>query len=167
MDAFFLLVSLFFILLGIIGCFLPVIPGPLTSWIGFLFFFQINGIDKNYSLITITGIIALCVFLIDLIFPIIGAKKFGGTKTGIIGASLGLIFGLVIFGPLGLIIGVFLGAFIGELTQNRKRKALIAALGTIIGIITGVLLKFSLSIIFLLIYAYNLFKFKDVLIQVI
>ena len=86
----------------------------------------------------------------DYFIPLIGAKKFGGTKSGIIGATLGLLAGLLFLGPLGIFLGSFLGAFTGELIHDpiNKRKALLAATGSLIGFLTGVFLKFSVTVIF-------------------
>ena len=84
MDLFFLILSFLMMILGIIGCFFPIIPGPLTGWFGFIFLYQIENINSNKSLLIITFSIALLVFIIDYIMPIIGAKLFGGSKKGII-----------------------------------------------------------------------------------
>jgi uncharacterized protein YqgC (DUF456 family) len=87
---------------------------------------------------------------LDYFIPIIGAKKFGGTKSGIIGATVGLIAGLIFLGPLGIFLGTFLGALVGELIHDPddKRTAVKAATGTLIGFLTGVFLKFSITVLF-------------------
>ena len=36
MDILLLLLGTFFIILGIIGAFIPILPGPITSWVGLL-----------------------------------------------------------------------------------------------------------------------------------
>ena len=36
MDVFLILLALLFVILGVIGSFLPILPGPITSWFGFL-----------------------------------------------------------------------------------------------------------------------------------
>ena len=89
-------------------------------------------------------------FYFGLFYPTYRAKKFGGTKSGIIGATVGLIVGLLFLGPLGIFLGTFLGAFLGELIHDpkNKRTALLAATGSLIGFLTGVFLKFSVTVIF-------------------
>ena len=89
-------------------------------------------------------------FILDYIIPSIGAKKFGGSKSGVIGSTLGTIIGIIFLGPIGIIIGAFLGAFVGELSKNRSNKliAFKAAIGTLIGYLGGIILKLSIAIVF-------------------
>ena len=154
MEILLICLSAVFILLGIAGSFLPILPGPITGWGGLLLLHQTARVPNNTSLLISTFIIALVVFLIDYIIPILGTKKFGGSKKGIIGATLGVLVGLVFLGPLGVLVGPFVGAYLGELLGNPKdsKKALKAAFGSLIGFLTGVFLKFTVSVIYLGIY---------------
>lgn len=149
MDLFYEIVGLIFVLLGIAGSFLPVLPGPLTGWLGLFLLHQSERVEGDSTFLTITFCVALGVFLLDYIIPALGTKRFGGSKKGVIGSTIGLIMGLLFLGPLGIIIGPFIGAFSGELLNNTpKRDALKAAIGSLIGFLTGVFLKFSVSIVF-------------------
>ena len=100
MDIFYLSLSFLLIIIGLVGCFIPIIPGPITGWFGFLFLNQIEQIKLSTLFLVLTFIIAFIVFIIDNIIPVIGAKVFGGSKKGIIGASLGLIIGIILLGPI-------------------------------------------------------------------
>lgn len=154
MDFFLIVLGFIFILLGIIGSFLPVIPGPITGWVGLLILHQTSLKLDGTLFLTVTFIISVFVFLIDYIIPALGAKKLGGTKWGMWGSTLGLILGLIFLGPLGVLIGVFLGAFLGELIAKPEKNegALKAALGAFIGFLAGTFLKFSVSLVFLYYY---------------
>ena len=138
------------ILMGIAGSFIPIIPGPITGWFGLFVVYQSSFLNLDYFFLGITLAIAISVFILDYIIPSIGAKKFGGSKSGVIGSTLGTIIGIVLLGPIGVIIGAFLGAFVGELFKNRSNTkiALKAAIGTLIGYLGGVFLKLSIAIIF-------------------
>lgn len=150
MDIFLILLATFFMLLGIIGSFLPVLPGPLTSWVGLLIFHLIDTVPMNWTFLIITLIIALVIWLLDYIIPAIGTKKFGGSKAGIIGTTLGLIIGLIFLGPFGIIIGPFAGAYIGELINKSDSKtALRAAFGSFLGFLTSTFIKFIVAVIYL------------------
>lgn len=154
MDFLLVFIGLVFIILGIIGSFLPIIPGPITGWVGLLILHQTSlELDGNLFLF-ITFVISIFVFLIDYIIPALGAKKFGGTKWGMWGSTFGLILGLIFLGPLGVLIGAFLGAFLGELVAKpeKNESALKAAFGAFIGFLTGVFLKFAVSLVFLFYY---------------
>ena len=81
------------------------------------------------------------VTILDYVVPIMGTKRYGGSKRGVWGATIGVVVGLF-FGPPGIIIGPFLGAYIGEITTGKKeREALRAAWGSFMGFLLGIGLK--------------------------
>lgn len=165
MDLFLVCLSGFFILLGIVGSFLPVIPGPLTAWAGLLILSYVSGITLSLQFLILSFSIALFIFLLDILIPILGAKKFGGGKGSTYGASIGLIIGILFLGPFGILIGPFLGAFFGELIANQKNKkgALKAAFGALIGFLSGVFLKFIVGLAFGFYYLQSLWKASSTL----
>ena len=91
MDLTLIVIGIFLIFIGLIGSFIPVIPGPITSWLGLLILHQASFMESNFTFLAITFSIAVGIFILDYFIPLIGAKKFGGTKSGIIGATLGLL----------------------------------------------------------------------------
>ena len=153
MDQLFIALGLILCIIGLLGSFVPIIPGPITSWFGLLVINFTSSTELNYSFLLISFMISVFVFTLDIIIPIIGLKKFGGTKKGMIGATIGLLLGLFILGPLGIIIGTFLGAISGEMTGDLKLgKAIKASVGTLIGFIAGVAMKFSISLVYFIFY---------------
>lgn len=162
MDIILLIIASLFIILGIIGSFLPVLPGPITSWLGLLILHFTDAIPINKSFLIITFAVAILVWLLDYIIPAIGTKRFGGTKAGMIGTSLGLIIGLIAPIPGGIIIGPFVGAFIGELINKAdSQTALKAAFGSFMGFLTSTFIKFVVAIIYLGFFIGILWDFKD------
>lgn len=153
MDQLFIVLGLILCITGLLGSFVPIIPGPITSWFGLLVINFTSTTELNYSFLLISFMIAVFVFTLDIIIPIIGLKKFGGTKKGMIGATIGLLLGLFILGPLGIIIGPFVGALSGEISGELKLgKAVKASIGTLIGFIAGVTMKFSISLVYFIFY---------------
>lgn len=164
MDIFLVFVGLLFIILGLIGSFLPILPGPPLSWIGLLLLYLTNAVPNNWMFLSITLIIALLVFALDYIIPAMGAKKFGGTKAGMIGTTIGLFVGILAPIPGGIIIGPFLGAFLGELSNKTdSQTALKAAFGSFIGFITGTFIKFIVSIVYLGFFIKIFWDYKEIL----
>ena len=150
MDIFLVFIAALFMLLGIIGSMLPILPGPLTSWVGLLIFHFTDAVPMNWTFLIITLVIAILVWLLDYIVPAIGTKKFGGSKYGMIGTSIGLLVGLFSPIPGGIIIGPFVGAFIGELINKSDSKtALKAAFGSFLGFLTSTFIKFVVALIYL------------------
>jgi len=164
-DLLIIVLASLFILLGIIGSFIPIIPGPLTSWSGLLILSFSSSITISTFFLVLSFIIALFIFIIDNIISILGAKKFGGGKGSVIGSSIGLILGIIFLGPFGLLFGPFTGAFLGELymNQDNKKGALKAAIGALLGFITGVSLKFMISLAFCFYFLKSLWEFKSIL----
>lgn len=146
-DYILLILGILLMILGIIGCLVPVLPGPPFSFLGILFLhFSRFGDFTNAALITL-GLIAAAVTLLDYIVPVWGTRKFGGSKYGTRGATIGLIVGLFL-GPLGIILGAFLGAFAGEMIfKDDIRYALKAGIGSLLGFLTGIGLKLAASMI--------------------
>ena len=149
MDLVIIIIGFLLVLLGIAGSFLPIIPGPLTSWLGLFVISYSNGITISNSFLTVTFIIALLIFVLDYIIPVVGTKRFGGSKSGMIGTTIGLIVGLLSPIPFGIIIGPFAGALIGELMHNNDmNRATKAAFGSFLGFITSTFLKFIIAVIY-------------------
>lgn len=157
-DWLLLTLAIVLFIIGIIGCFLPVLPGPPVSFLGMvvLHFSEKFG---DYSSLTLLafGLLALVVQILDYIVPAWGTKKFGGTKYGTWGSIIGLIFGIFVlpsiivigpFGLFGIILGPFFGALIGETIGGQKSdKAMRAAFGSFIGFLSGTLMKLVASVI--------------------
>lgn len=163
MNIFLLILGFLLTLLGIIGSFLPILPGPFTGWLGLLLLHITKIVPLNWTFLGITLGVAILVWIIDYIIPAIGTKKFGGTKFGVYGTVIGLLLGILFMGPFGIIIGPFLGAFLGELLNDSKDigKALKAALGSFIGFLTSTFLKFTTTIIFAAFYISIFWEYKD------
>lgn len=144
-----LLIAAVVIIIGIGGCVLPVIPGPPIAFVGLLItHFTAQDYRFAASTLVIYGVLAAAITVLDFVVPAWGTKKFGGTKYGSWGSTIGLL--LVVFfipipfvGPiLGIIIAPFLGAVIGEKIGGMETKgALKAGFGSFIGFLTGTLLK--------------------------
>jgi uncharacterized protein YqgC (DUF456 family) len=133
------------VLVGFMGSILPIIPGPPISWAGLLLLKWTDFVDDHgaayENALWILLFFVILVTILDYVVPIMGTKKYGGSKRGVWGATIGVVVGLF-FGPLGIIIGPFLGAYIGEISTGKKDKdALRAAWGSFMGFLLGVGLK--------------------------
>ena len=152
MDIFLLILALVFVIAGIIGSVLPIIPGPLTSWLGLFIFSYISNVEVNSKLLIFCFVVSLIIFILDHFIPIYTSKKFGASKYGIIGASIGTVLGLFL-PPFGIIFGAAIGAIVGEFILNTNfEKSFKAAGGVFLGIIISGFMKALISIAFLVIY---------------
>jgi uncharacterized protein YqgC (DUF456 family) len=147
MDILLIVIGSLFIIVGLIGCLLPILPGPPLSWLGILFLYFTSNTTITSSFLLWWLAIAIIVTVIDYIVPIWGTKKLGGTKMGIRGSMIGLIVGLF-FPPVGIIVGPFIGALIAELIHDTHdtKKAFKSAVGSFIGFVLGTGLKLAVSL---------------------
>ncbi|ADY28680.1 MULTISPECIES: DUF456 domain-containing protein [Cellulophaga] len=166
MDIALLIIGFVLILTGIIGSFLPVLPGPPISWLGLLVLYLTKAIPNDWVFLGITLAVALIVFALDYIIPAIGTKKFGGTKAGMIGTTIGLLVAVFfpVLGVFGIVVWPFVGALVGELLNKADQKtALKAAFGSFIGFLTGTFLKFIVAIVYLGLFVSKVWEYSEAL----
>lgn len=146
-DYLLLISGIILMILGIIGCLVPVLPGPPFSFIGLILLHLSRFGQFETSTLIILGALAVVVTILDYIVPVWGTRKFGGTKYGARGATVGLIIGLFL-GPAGIILGSFIGAFVGEMIfKDDINYAFKAGFGSLLGFLTGIGLKLVASCI--------------------
>lgn len=161
MDIALLVIGLVLMLIGILGSFLPVLPGPPISWAGLLLLHLTNAVPMNKWFLGITLFFALLITVMDYVIPAMGTKKFGGSKAGMYGSIIGLLVGIFLPIPGGIIIGAFLGAFVGELSRNSdKKSALKAAFGSFLGFLTGTFMKFLVTIVYAVLFVWKAIEYS-------
>lgn len=155
-----IIITLICLVVGFIGSVLPVLPGTVLSWIGLVTFKFTSYADYSWLVVIIAAVIVILFQFLNYFLPSYGAKKFGGSKYGIWGATIGLLIG-VLFSPFGLIsifIMPFIGAFAGEflIYRNDGKKSLKAAFGVFIGFMISTGIGMLISLLFLVFVMYQL-----------
>ena len=146
-DYILLVLGILFMLIGIIGCLVPVLPGPPLSFLGLIFLHLTRFGQFSASTLIILGSISVIVTLLDYLVPVWGTKKFGGSKYGTKGATVGLIVGFFL-GPLGIVLGPLIGAFIGEMIfKDDLSYAFKAGFGSLLGFLASIGLKLAASFV--------------------
>ncbi len=149
LENFLILLAFLMMSFGIIGIFIPLLPGVPLAWLGLL----IYALATDFTTIPILAIfiflfLTLLTIVIDIAAPIIGAKKYDASKYGLTGAVLGFLIGIMTLGPIGIIAGPLLGAFTGELFAGKNSdRAARSAKGVILGFLAGSLLKLIVILI--------------------
>lgn len=135
-------------ILGIIGSALPVMPGPIFSFIGLaLLYFGKPDSISIFSL-AVFGTMMVILVIAEYVAPILGAKFSGASKSGLVGAILGCFVGIFFFPPIGMFLGAFIGAVIGEMTDGKKSlsSAMKAGVGTLLGSVFVIFLQIVFSL---------------------
>lgn len=164
MDIILLILGFVLMIAGILGSILPILPGIPLSWTGLLILHLTVAVPMDFIFLGITLIVTIIIFLMQYLIPAAGTKYFGGSRRGMVGATIGLVVGIFIPIPLGILIGSFLGAFIGEISNRSTSKtALRAAFGSFIGFMASTFMEFFVSGIFLILFLYKIWEFRNVL----
>ncbi|MDE0535968.1 DUF456 domain-containing protein [Tenacibaculum sp. L6] len=163
MDIFLVILGFVFSCLGIVGSFLPVLPGPITSWVGLLLLHLTSVVPQNWTFLGITLAIAVFIFILDYFIPAMGTKRFGGSKYGVYGTTIGLIIGLFTPIPFGILIGAFVGALVGELIYDSKdtNRAIKASFGAFLGFLASATIKFSIATVYLVLFIVKFFEYSN------
>ncbi len=163
MDSLLLIIGFMFIISGIFGSFMPVLPGPSLSWFGLVLLYFTNAVPVNYWILGISLLITIIISVLDYVIPAQGTKKFGGSSYGVWGTNIGLIVGIFAPIPFGFIIGPFVGAFIGELIYDYKDhgRAFKAATGSFLGFLAGSFMKFVICVMYLGLFVWIVWENKS------
>ena len=132
--------------LGLVGLFLPGLPGAPLILMGLILGAWAN--DFTYVglwTIVVLTVLAGLTYAVDFWATMFGAKKFGASKRAIVGALIGAVIGIFLGLP-GVVLGPFLGAVAGELSAQRDlRQATRAGIGATIGLVLGAAIKLALA----------------------
>lgn len=152
-----LMLEIGLIIIGLIGCVMPGLPGiPLVFSAILLQHFFNPFIQYPIWLLIILGLLVLCIIALGYLLPIWGTKYFGASKWAIRGAIIGLIAGIFtsFLGPFTIIILPFLGAFVGEIfiAKRPTKDSFKAALGALAGVLTSTAMELLFSIALVILF---------------
>ena len=156
MEIFGMVVFVAVLLLGIISPFFG-LPGTFIIVADALVYGLINRFQKiTVAFLFLLLGLAVAGEIFEFFSSILGAKHYGASRLGLIGAFLGGILGifagnslLPVLGPLlGGLVGTFVGAFLFELFRKGGPKgAVTAGLGAFLGRVAAISLKVFITII--------------------
>lgn len=135
-------------LLGIVGCIVPALPGVLLSYAGLLCAWFTSYSQMSTTALWLWLAVTVAVSVADYFLPAWMTRRFGGSRSGAIGATVGVFAGFFLFPPLGIILGPFVGAVLGELVNDRGDvpKAFLVGFGSFLSFIVGTGIKLAASV---------------------
>lgn len=139
MEILLLILGILLLIGGVAGCIVPAIPGPPFSFIGMLLLQWSGYADFSTWTLVLWGILATIVTIIDFLVTTWMTKRFGGSKAGNWGATIGMIVGMILPIPGGILVGLFAGAMIGEMVFSKQNtdKSLKVAFGALLSFFVG------------------------------
>ena len=148
MYTFIIILSILLFFLGLLGAFLPIIPGPFFSFLAILLLQFFTSYSFNLDYLIMLGVLAIVITFLDYWVQVYSVKYFGGRKSSTIGVVLGIIFGIFFIPPIGVVVGPFIGAYLGALLESDFDflNSFKVAGGALIGFLCGTILKFCYSL---------------------
>ncbi|KMZ40558.1 MULTISPECIES: DUF456 domain-containing protein [Bacillales] len=138
-------------LLSIAGIFLPVLPDTILLWAGFLlyhFFIADPGAGLPASFWWGMVVLSILLYGADLLTNMYFVKKYGGSKWSSIAAAVGIILGIFVFPPFGMLILPFVFVVLVELMVQKQsmERAVKAGVGSLIGFLGSAVVKVILQV---------------------
>ncbi|MCK5078004.1 MAG: DUF456 domain-containing protein [Calditrichia bacterium] len=151
--------AIIILLLGMLGTIIPGLPGlPLMWGVYAVYGFLTDWKDVTFNIVAVFLLITVIAYIFDYAASVMGAKKYGASTAGIIGAIIGLILGVIFFNIIRLIIGPVIGAIVGELLKGKETdQAIMAGWGTFIGFLASTIVRFSIAVIYFFYFIIRLF----------
>ncbi len=148
MDTALSILALIMALFGVIGAVVPILPGAVLSFMALLLSYFTNNSVVTTTQLLIWLVVAVMVSVMDNILPIYLTKRLGGSKSGVWGATIGMIVGFIAFPPLGVFVGPIFGAIMGELINDKSdvNRAMKVGMASFFAFLVGTGVKFALSI---------------------
>ena len=137
-----------FMLIGLAGTVVPLLPGPAIILAAAVFHHLMLGAQSGIGWPTLLALTALALLsmVVDLISGALGARYFGATRWGAIGGIIGGLVG-IFFGVIGIFVGPLAGVLLGELLGGKGvLPAGYATWGSFLGTTAGFIAKFAISI---------------------
>ncbi len=146
-------------LVGIVGIIFPVLPGSGLVFVAIAAYGWYEGFQViSVKYLAVMGALTVFAMAMSYISALWGAKLTGAGRAGSWGALLGLIIGLFIFPPLGLVLGPLVGAFLGELiVKGDARQAALAGLGAVVGVFSGMFIHLIIALIMFITFLLKVF----------
>ena len=99
--------SLVFIIAGMVGLVLPLLPGPLLIYIGlFLASWAEDFVYVGWVTLFLLALVMIIAHALDFLAGVFGAKRYGAGKKALFGAIIGTFAGLF-FGIIGILVMPF------------------------------------------------------------
>jgi uncharacterized protein YqgC (DUF456 family) len=146
---------------GFVGCILPLVPGHLLLLMAALGHRLMLGAEDSGLTWWSLGLLALMAIIsqvLETMSGAAGAKRFGSTRWGVIGALLGGVLGMF-FMPIGLLAGPLLGAIFCELVFAREQMSAAwrSGVGSLVGTVAGMGIKLVFGIAMILWFFLDVF----------
>jgi len=151
------IIAIAMFIIAFTGLVYPIIPSALFIIGGFLLYGLIDTFDGMTSWFWIIQVLfVILLFGADTLSNLVGVKKFGGSKAGMWGSTIGLLIGPFVIPVAGILVGPFLGAVIAELVVSRSglKQSVKTGVGSLVGFFTSVVTKGFVMVVMIAVFIF-------------
>lgn len=143
MDVIIWSIIIILFILSFAGLFIPIIPAVLVIWIGFiLYHFFIDHEQLSLLFWIVMAVFTIILVGADFLTNHYFVNKFGGSKASQWGAIVGVMIGVFVYPPFGIIFVPLLIVFVIEIIAKRTvKQASLASVGALAGFLSGIIAK--------------------------
>lgn len=147
------IVALAAMLLGLLGVFLPLLPGVPLLFGGMLLAAWLDDFTRiGTATLIALGVLTLAAWLVETLASVWGVRRAGASRLAIVGAGVGAVLGLFAGLP-GLLLGPIAGAVCGEyLARRDQRTAARAGLAAGLGFLVAIVAKLAIAVTMLALF---------------
>lgn len=129
--------------IGLIGCFVPLLPGPPIVWLGMLYYaWRTNWAEVGWFSLAILLVLTLVGSTANTWMSWLGARKGGASGWATVASIAGGLIGLVFFSLPGMIIGAVVSIAAVEYYQHGDwNKVFKAGSGYVVGYLLAMLVE--------------------------
>ncbi len=142
--------------IGLLGVLIPIIPGLPLIWLtvlGYALLTDFHAISREFLLSS--AVLVVVITILQHLFSVYGAKRYGASRWGTFGAFVGMVVGLFLGSIAGVIIGPLIGAVAFELLAGKSFSgSLQAGFGTFIGFLFGTVMHLIASAVLIGLFVY-------------
>lgn len=143
-------VTISLLVIGLVGCVVPVLPGHLVILAGAVGYRLMVGPSAGIAWWGFAILVLLMAVsqAFEIVSGSLGAKWFGGSRWGAVGALVGAVVGLF-FLPFGLLVGPLAGAFGFEFlfAKRNTRQSTVSGVGSVVGTLAGMGFKVVVGVL--------------------
>jgi uncharacterized protein YqgC (DUF456 family) len=153
------------IAIGIVGVFIPVLPGPLMIWIGALVWASSDGFQRvGWPVLIVMGLIVAAAWGSNLAMTAYFTRRNSASWKTVAGAIVGgiaggalLTFGVPVVGSvIGAVVGGVSGVLVVELLRQRRlRPALRSGGQYLVGCVFGQMVELMFALAMLLLFIWQ------------
>ena len=161
-------IAVLFILVGLVGVILPILPGTLLVWLSVFFYYLVERALGFAAIDPITFIVVTALALVagtsEIWLPLLGARQSGSSKRAMVAGLLGALIGTFVLPiPLvGTVVGYAAGVLLGEYQKHGDwDKALRAGAGGLAGWGLATVLQLVTGFVILLVFIWQVVAFHQ------